>query len=82
MKIKYFMQIDFSLEIFSRNKILSIFKTSEWNEYVISWLSYLTYVDPLFSQAKWYVLILFKNLIPLTWLNDSNLDNLDFIGWR
>ena len=28
------------------------FKTSTWNEYVISLMSHSTYVNPLFSQAK------------------------------
>ena len=48
------------------------FKTSMWNEYVLSWMSHSTYVNPLFSQTKWYVLISFKYSIPPTCLKHTH----------
>ena len=40
-----------------------------WNDYVFGWMIHSRKL--LFSQSKWYVLILFKYLIPLTCLNSS-----------
>ena len=47
------------------------FKTITWKEYVFSWMSNPTYVISLSPQAKWYVLIWLKYLIPLTCLKFS-----------
>ena len=52
-----------------RRLISEIFKTRTWKEYMFGWMSHLTYVISLSPQAKWYVLIWFKYLIPLTCLN-------------
>ena len=43
-------------------------KTSSWKEYVLGWMNNPTYVISISLQAKWYVLIWFKYLIPLTCL--------------
>ena len=42
-------------------------KTSTWKKYVCGWI-HSTYITSLSPQAKWYVLIWFKYLIPLTCL--------------
>ena len=44
------------------------FKASMWKEYVFGWMSHPTHVIPQSRQAKWYVLIWFEYLIPLTCL--------------
>jgi len=49
-----------------------IIKTSMWKDYVIGWID-PTYVISLCPQAKWYVLIWFKYLIPLTCLKNPFL---------
>ena len=49
------------------------FKTSEWNEYVFGSMSHPTYVISVSLQAKRYVLIWFKYLIPLTTLKFRKL---------
>ena len=50
---------------------LAIFKTSMWKDYVFGYMSHSTHVISLSPQAKGYVLILFKHLIPLTFLKTS-----------
>ena len=40
------------------------FKMCTWKDYVFDWTSHSTSVISLSSQAKWYVLIQFKYLIP------------------
>ena len=53
------------------------FKTSTWNEYVFCCMSHSTYVISWSPQAKCYVLIWFKYLIPLTCLKIFRIPN----GW-
>ena len=45
-----------------------VFKTSTWNEYAFGGMSHPTYVISLYPEAKWYVFIWIKYLIPLTCL--------------
>ena len=70
---------EFEYIVDSRTKLEKFdLKTSTWNEYVFGLMSNPTYVISLSPQAKWYVLIWLKYLIPLTCLNWTLLK----LKWR
>ena len=59
---------------------LLLIRASTWNEYVFGLMSHPTYVISLSPQTKWYVLIWYRYLIPLTCLKNSPNDS-DFVGY-